>query len=350
MLVNEHNLLLIHPTFALSTEPPEPRPIPSLLQQIHTESMKSDWTPTDIPDLEGKIAVVTGSNIGLGLEIAKRLSEKRAEIILACRNVTKAENARMEIIEQVSSNVKISVMQVDTSSLESVRRFCSEFQSKYTRLDILMLNAGVMALQERKESVDGFEMQFATNHLGHFLMTGLLLPVLTATEGSRVVTQSSSANWFGKFNWDDLNAVKKYSRWDQYCFTKLANVAFANELNKRIADAGKTSPTAFSVHPGFVVGQLQSVSAGESIVDKIMYKVFGMLAGTYETGARPALYACAGVDSKMGEFYGPNGIFRGLFNGDHPAAVKPNSLAGDKESIEKLWNVSEELTKFKVSI
>lgn len=309
--------------------------------------MKSNWTPDEIPDLSGKIAIVTGSNIGIGLEIAKRLAEKNAEVVLACRNITKAENARFEIIQELSSDAKLTIMKVDTSSLESVQDFCTLFQEKYTRLDILMLNAGVMALQERKESIDGFELQLATNHLGHFLMTGLLLPILMKTEGSRVVTQSSSANWFGKFNWDDLNATNNYSRWHQYSFTKLANVAFANELNTRVAKAGKRSPMAFSVHPGLIIGQLQSVSAGDNMMDKLVYRISERFAGTYETGARPALYACAGDDAKIGEFYGPNGILRGVFKGDHPTVLHPNSLALDEKEIEKLWNVSEEMTKCK---
>lgn len=309
--------------------------------------MKLDWTPDEIPDLSGKTTLVTGSNIWIGLEIAKRLAEKKAEVILACRNTTKAENARAEILEELASDAKMDIMQVDTSSLESVRKFCTEFQEKYSRLDVLMLNAGVMALQERKESVDVFELQLATNHLGHFLMTGLLLPVLMKTEGSRVVTQSSSANWFGKFNWEDLNAAEKYSRWDQYSFTKLANVAFANELNKRLEKAGKTSPMAFSVHPGLIIGQLQSVSAGDNMIDKFIYRFSKMFAGTYKTGARPALYACAGHDAKIGEFYGPNGVLRGVFKGDYPKVLEPNPLARDEKEIEKLWNVSEEMTKFK---
>eukprot|EP00177_Eucheuma_denticulatum_P001855 GFKZ01003314.1.p1 GENE.GFKZ01003314.1~~GFKZ01003314.1.p1 ORF type:complete len:332 (-),score=52.42 GFKZ01003314.1:472-1407(-) len=308
--------------------------------------MKADWTAADIPDLSSKVAVVTGSNIGLGLEIATRLAQHNAHVILACRTVSKAETAQAAIVSQYP-NATVTVMQVDMSSFESVRSFVDKFKSEFDRLDILMCNAGVMAFQERRTTESGLELQLATNHLGHFLLVGLLMDVLKRTDGSRVVTQSSSANWFGSFNFDDLNAEKDYKRWNQYSMTKLANVVFVNELNRRVAESGAAGPKAWSVHPGLVIGQLQEVSAGGNVMDKVMYKVFGYLAGTYETGARPALVACAGEGVEVGQFFGPNGIMSGMFKGNHPKAVTPNKLAGDKEVMRKLWEVSEEMTGFK---
>lgn len=308
--------------------------------------MKKDWTIADIPDLSGKVAVVTGANIGLGMEIAKRVAEKGATTILACRNATKAGKARDELQAALGSAANLEVMALDVSSLASVAEFCTAFTAKYSRLDILMCNAGVMALEERQESVDGIELQLATNHIGHFALVGRLLPVLAATAGSRVVTQSSSGNWQGAYDWDDLNGEKQYGRWKQYSFTKLANVAFATELNKRIAAAGLPGPTAFSVHPGLVIGQLQSVSAGNSAFYKFLYGFFARFAGTYQTGALPALYACTEPEAEKGEFYGPNGMMRGTFRGDHPTVVEPNALAKDDEQIEKLWAVSEQMSKF----
>lgn len=294
------------------------------------------------------MAIVTGSNIGLGLEIAKKLSEKNAHVILACRTPAKAEAAREEIIREFPSS-EISVMELDLSSMESVRSFAVSFQEKFNRLDILMCNAGVMAFQERHESVDTYELQLATNHLGHFLLVGLLMKVLERTEGSRVITQSSSANWFGSFNWDDLNAEKKYNRWAQYCMTKLANIMFVNELNKRVKAAGRSYPKGLSVHPGLVIGQLQTNSSGNNQVDMFLYKVFGTLGGTYETGALPAIFACTSQEAEPEKFYGPNGFYGGIFKGNHPAEVAPNKLSANENEMRKLWEVSEEFTKFEYS-
>lgn len=310
--------------------------------------MKKDWTPVDIPDLTGKVAVVTGANIGLGLEIARRLAQHNATTILACRNLDKANTAKEALLSELGREKTIFTMKLDVSSFASVKQFAQDFKQCYDRLDIMMCNAGVMALQERHESVDGFELQLATNHLGHFLLVGELMSILAATPSSRVVTQSSSAGWYGKFNWDDINATQKYERWAQYCFTKTANVAFVNELNRRLKEAG-ISTTAYSCHPGYVVGQLQQVSAGSSILDKVAYKVTSLLAGTYETGALPALFACTSEEAQVGELYGPNGFYNGIFSGKHPKAVYESEVASDSEAIKRLWEASEEMTGIKYS-
>lgn len=309
--------------------------------------MRPNWTVSNIPDLSSKLAIVTGANIGLGLEIAKRLAQHNAQVIMACRNMQKAAAARDQLLSELGPQAKLTTMQLDVSSFASVRDFAQKFLAQYDRLDILMCNAGVMALQTRQTSADGFEMQFATNHLGHFLLTGLLMRRLAGTEGSRVVTQSSAAGWFGSFDWEDLNAEKTYSRWKQYCMTKLANVTFVNELNRRVTLSGKNRPKAFSVHPGLIVGQLQNVSAGDNVLDKMLYKLMGFVAGTYETGALPALYACTASEAKVGEFYGPNGILRGVLRGNHPAVVAASTVARDAAHMKMLWEVSEEFTGFK---
>lgn len=307
------------------------------------------WTTSNIPDLTSKLAVVTGANVGLGLEIGKQLLLKNATVILACRNTSKAETAKTNLLECnpgiAEENVK--VMKIDTSSFESVRAFASEFTSEYSKLDMLICNAGVMALEKREQSIDGHELQFATNHLGHFLLSGLLLPMLKSTQGSRIVCQSSSANWPGKFDFDDLDCKIKYARWEQYGMTKLANIAFVNEFNK--LNSTSQFPKAFAVHPGFVMGQLQQVQANGNWFYQAAYAIGGLFAGSYDTGAIPALYAaCADDDDvSLGEFYGPDGYFRGVLKGNHPAPIQPNKLASDDETIEKLWSVSEEMTAFK---
>ncbi|KAJ8903936.1 hypothetical protein NDN08_000467 [Rhodosorus marinus] len=312
---------------------------------------KSDWTAADIPDMTGKVAVVTGSNIGLGLEIIKRLAEHNATTIMAIRTVSKGDKAREDVLKEIGADKKIEIMPVDVSSLESVKKFADEFNSKYDRLDVLMENAGIMALETRKESVDGYEMQLATNHLGHFRLTNELMPLLKKTKGSRVVAQSSSANWYGSFDWDNLNATKKYDPWVQYCMTKLCNVFFAKELNARVKAAGLEQPTAYSAHPGLVVGQLQE-QGKQGFFEKLLYMFTTPMAGTYETGARPALFACTSPAATPGAFFGPTGwvpIARDL-GGKYPGEVAANQLSLDAAMRKKLWEESEKLTKAEFKI
>lgn len=293
---------------------------------------------------------MTGANVGLGLEIAKRLAAGQAHVVMACRNLSKADAARTKLLGKLGRKAQLTTLQLDLSSLESVKSFAREFERRFDRLDVLMCNAGVMALKEREVTADGFEKQLATNHLGHFLLTGLLMGMLRRTEGSRVVTQSSSAGWVGSFDWADLNGEKGYSRWKQYGMTKLANVTFINELNRRVTEAGAEWPKGFSVHPGVVVGQLQAVAAGGSMLERMVYKMFDMVGGTYEQGALPALYACVAPEAAVGEFYGPDGFYGGALRGNHPAVVRPNRLALDEGEMRKLWEVSEEMTGFKFEL
>ncbi|KAJ8908630.1 hypothetical protein NDN08_005335 [Rhodosorus marinus] len=309
------------------------------------------WTADEIPDLSGKVAIVTGANTGLGKEIATRLAEHDATTVMACRTAAKAEAAKKEILAEIGERKRLEVMALDVSSLESVRSFAVEFSSKYKRLDILMENAGVMALDPKQESVDGFEMQFATNHIGHFLLTKMLMPLLEKTEGSRVVTHSSAANFSGKFQWDDIQGEKSYKPWDQYSMTKLANICFANELNKRVQTAGKGFPTTYSVHPGGVRTQLL-----DNAVQDFRAKTFDFFSsyafGTFETGSRPALFACAAPEAEPGAFYGPTGPIPmlSLMNGSYPGKIAPNKLALDSEECKKLWELSEELIEEKFDI
>uniref|UniRef100_A0A7S0BNV8 Protochlorophyllide reductase n=1 Tax=Rhodosorus marinus TaxID=101924 RepID=A0A7S0BNV8_9RHOD len=295
------------------------------------------WTAEDIPDLSGKVAVVTGANTGLGKEITARLAEHNGTVVMACRTASKAEEAKKEILAEIGEGKRLDVMKLDVSSLESVRSFAVEFSSKYNRLDILMENAGVMALDPKQESVDGLEMQFATNHIGHFLLTKQLIHLLEKTEGSRVVTHSSAANFSGKFQWDNIQGEKKYKPWDQYAMTKLANICFANELNKRIQAAGKGFPTIYSVHPGAVRTQLQD-NAVQDFRTTMYYFLSAFAFGTFETGSRPALFACTAPDAEPGAFYGPTGLvpFLSLMNGNYPGKQEPNKLASDSDECKKL--------------
>mmetsp|Transcript_6448 Transcript_6448/g.19545 ORF Transcript_6448/g.19545 Transcript_6448/m.19545 type:complete len:314 (+) Transcript_6448:162-1103(+) len=311
---------------------------------------KGTFSVETIPDQGGKVAIVTGANIGLGLEIARVLAAKNAHVVLACRSVEKGENAKTKLEETIGKDAKVEVMRLDVSSIASAKEFAAEFKRRFQRLDMLMENAGVMALQSRRESEDGFELQLATNHIGHFVLAGELMPLLKATEGSRVVTQSSAANWNGKFDFEDLNAEKSYQRWSQYSMTKLANVVFATELQRRLNEKGLNSPTAYSVHPGYVYGQLQDNAAQGSFFEDLIYRVLKPLANTYAEGALPALLALTDPEAKPGSFYGPDGFFGGTFSGSSATSAKPNKLSSDEQTMRRLWEVTEGMAKYKFEI
>ncbi|KAJ8905618.1 hypothetical protein NDN08_002124 [Rhodosorus marinus] len=313
--------------------------------------MGKGWTADDIPDLDGKVAIVTGSNHGIGREIAKRLAEHNATTVMACRTAQKAEIAKQELLEEIGEEKHLVVLTLDVSSLESIRNFSREFSSKYKRLDVLMENAGQLTFGPRQESVDGLELQLATNHVGQFALATHLMSMLTKTEGSRLVTQSSSASWIGKFDWDNLQGEKTYSTWSQYAMTRLANVAFAKELNSRLEASGKSFPTAYAVHPGFVMKELEP-GARQGMLQKIGSAVVYPLAGTLETAARPALYACTAPDITPGAFYGPQGPIPiiSAMNGQYPGENYSNKIVLDADQRSKLWEVSEQLCKAQLKI
>ena len=216
--------------------------------------MASQWTQKDIPDQKGKVVIVTGGNSGIGYEAALVLAGKNARVILAARNMDKGEDAA-QTIRQRYPVAEVKVMALDLSDLKSVRSFATAFLADYDRLDILINNAGVMALPARK-TADGFEMQFGTNHLGHFALTGLLLPVLKATPNARVVTVSSGVHTAGGIHFDDLQWKKKYDRWGAYAQSKLSNLLFAYELQRRFTGSG-IKAVSVGCHPGYAATNLQ---------------------------------------------------------------------------------------------
>ncbi|MBU0703723.1 MAG: SDR family NAD(P)-dependent oxidoreductase, partial [Chloroflexi bacterium] len=210
--------------------------------------MTSNWTTEHIPDLTAKVAIVTGANTGIGYEMARALARKRATVILACRNKDKGEAAVRQIRHEYPE-AEAELLQVDLSELASVRRFADEFTNHYDRLDILINNAGIMATPFVRTG-DGFELQFATNHLGHFALTGLLLACIIRGPRARVVTVSSWGHHFGVIDFDNLNAEKKYDPGRAYAQSKLANLLFAYELHRRFEDTG-VDALAASAHPGW---------------------------------------------------------------------------------------------------
>jgi protochlorophyllide reductase len=303
--------------------------------------MSNKWTQQDMPNLTGRVVVVTGANSGLGLESTKAFAAKGATVVMVCRNMSKAEKAKAEVLAS-SPNAKLDLMQLDNASLDSVRAFADAFKAKYDRLDILLNNAGLMAIP-RTETADGFEMQLGVNHLAHFALTGLLLDVITSTPGARVHNTSSSAAFNGKINFDDLMGKTNYSRWAAYGQSKLANAVFATELNRRLEAAGYDT-IANSSHPGLVMTNLQTNSLEQSdapLGERILYGTFGkLIAQDVDMGVLPQLYASTAPETKGGVFYGPKTMrVRG-----YPAEQKCNDALDDAALLKRFWEVSQELT------
>ena len=303
--------------------------------------MSNKWNQENIPNLTDKVIVITGANSGLGLESTKAFAAKGATVVMACRNMSKAEQAKAEVLA-ANPNAKLDLMQLDNASLDSVRTFANAFKAKYDRLDMLLNNAGVMAIP-RSETADGFEMQLGVNHLGHFALTGLLLDVITSTPGARIHSTSSSAAFNGKINFDDLMGKEAYSRWGAYGQSKLANAVFATELNRRLKAAGYDT-IANSSHPGLVMTNLQTNSLEQSdapLSERVLYGTFGkLMAQDVDMGVLPQLYASSALDAKGGVFYGPKTMrVRG-----YPAEQKCNDALNDAALLKRFWEVSEELT------
>ncbi|MEL6308172.1 MAG: oxidoreductase [Chloroflexota bacterium] len=300
----------------------------------------SKWTQNDIPNLTGKVVVITGANGGLGFETARIMADKGATIIMAVRTISKGEKAKADILAE-TSNANLEVMKLDVGDLSSVREFADAFKAKYDRLDILCNNAGVMAIP-RQETADGFEMQIGVNHFGHFALTGLLLDVLINTPNSRIHNVSSSANWTGTINMDDLMGEKDYGRWTAYGQSKLANIVFTFELQKRLSAAG-VNVMANTSHPGLVMTNLQANSLEQSDAghESILYRIAGpLMAQDISMGVLPMLYGMTAEEAKGGTFYGPGFMrLRG-----YPAEQKANDQAYDANLLARFWEKSVELT------
>lgn len=303
--------------------------------------MSKKWTQQDIPDLTGKVAIVTGANSGLGLESTRALGRNGATVIMACRSMRKAAEARAQLLRELPS-ARLEVMVLDNASLAAVRAFAKAFKAQYDRLDILLNNAGVMAIP-REETEEGFEMQLGVNHLAHFALTGLLLDRIVGTPGARVHNTASSAAFAGQIYFDDPMLKADYGRWKAYGQSKLANVLFANELNRRLSLAGHDA-IANSSHPGLVMTNLQANSleqSGGRLLERLMYRLAGRwLAQDVSMGVLPQLYAVTAPAARGGAFYGPH-IFR--LRG-YPVEQHVNDSATDPATLERFWALSEELT------
>jgi NAD(P)-dependent dehydrogenase (short-subunit alcohol dehydrogenase family) len=299
--------------------------------------MSESWTAERIPSQAGRTAVVTGANSGLGLVAARELARAGANVVLACRDTAKGEDAARSIDAEVA-DAAVAVEALDLASLDSVRSFAERISADRPGVDLLINNAGVMA-PPRQTTADGFELQFGTNHLGHFALTGLLLGGLEGREGARVVTVTSTAHRFGRIHFDDLQWERRYGRWRAYGQSKMANVLFALELDRRLRAAGSTVGSLLA-HPGYAATNLQSTSP--PLFDRTILAASNrLLAQSAEMGALPELYAATRPNLDSGLFIGPDGFDE---QRGHPKVVAPVRAGRDEQVAKRLWSVSEELT------
>jgi len=304
------------------------------------------WTTLDIPDLSGRTAVVTGANSGLGFESSLALGRAGAKVVLACRDQARGA-AALERMRRTSPDADVALVRLDLADLASVGAFAETYRAGHDGLDILLNNAGVMAIP-RRETADGFEMQFGTNHLGHFALTGLLFDSLSARPGARVVTVSSQAALMGRLRFDDLQGARRYGRWTAYSQAKLANQLFALELDRRATRHG-IDLVSVAAHPGYAATNLQSVGpqmSGSGLMEKLSELGNSVFAQSAADGALPSLFAATAPGVGGGRYFGPDGLFgtRG-----HPAEVSFVRAARDPDSARRLWSVSEELTGVRFS-
>jgi len=298
----------------------------------------------DIPDRTGRLAVVTGANSGIGLETARRLAAAGAEVVLAVRNADKGRQAVENIVASLP-DARVETAALDLSSLASVAAFSAARTEHGRPIDLLVNNAGIMAVPTRHTTADGFELQFGTNHLGHFALTGRLLPLLRAAPAPRVVTVSSTAHRIGRIDLDDLQGERKYRPWRAYGQSKLANLLFALQLQRLSVQAG-WGILSNAAHPGSTRTNLQTTgpnlggaSRGAGLISGFM-ELPG-LSQAADQGALPTLFAATSPDAHGGAYYGPNGVgeLTGL-----PAPAHISRRARNTETAEVLWRVSEELT------
>ncbi len=289
------------------------------------------WTVSNMPDQSGRTAIVTGANSGIGFEAARALASKGARVLLACRNPTKGQDA-VDRIRREMPEAGVELVSLDLASLESVRACAAAFLADNDRLDLLINNAGVMVPPESKTE-EGLELQIGVNYFGHFALTGLLIDALIATPGSRVTTLSSLAHRTGKIDFDNFRGEKPYKPWREYCQSKLADLIFALELQRRLESAG-ADVLSTAAHPGFTATDLQRHNA--------VFRIgVGLWSNSPAQGALPTLYAATAPEADPGGYYGPDGFYEVK---GYPAPAKIVRRARDRETAKRLWAEGEEVT------
>ncbi|MDS0299544.1 oxidoreductase [Halogeometricum sp. S1BR25-6] len=305
--------------------------------------MTANWTVEDAPDQSGRTAVVTGANSGLGYEATRMLAEKGAHVVMAVRSPERGREAARDVLDRVP-DADLTLAKLDLADLDSVRRFAEWFEGEFDELHVLANNAGVMAIP-RRETEQGFEMQFGVNHLGHFALTGRLLDTLRETEGeTRVVTQSSGVHESGEMDFEDLMGEDSYDKWGAYGQSKLANLLFAYELQRRLERAGEDDVLSVGCHPGYAATNLQR--RGPEMEGSYL-RLLGMslanraLAQSAEMGALPLVYAATAPGVDGGEYVGPTG-FRNMRG--YPGENESSADSRDEVDAHRLWELSEKLT------
>lgn len=303
--------------------------------------MAKNWTTADIPSLNGKTFLVTGANSGLGFGTSKELARKGAKVVMTARNMQKGEKAIAELKKEIPT-ADVDLMQLDLADLEQVKRFAHNFKKKYKQLDVLINNAGVMMPVERFETKQGFEGQFGTNHLGHFVLTNELMNTLEATPDARIVVLSSLVAKMkdADIYWDDLQFEREYHKMKTYAQSKLANMMFAAELDKKLREQGQQTICVMA-HPGYTATNLQQHMGLQGRIMNFL------MAQKLDMGILPTLRAATDTKVKGGEYYGPAkmGNWRG-----YPVINEPNNIVNDRAATQRLWQVSEGLTGIDFSI
>jgi NAD(P)-dependent dehydrogenase (short-subunit alcohol dehydrogenase family) len=303
------------------------------------EGPEGAWTATDMPDLSGKVIIVTGGNSGVGFEAAKEFARNGAHVILACRNMEKALSAKEVIVGEIPG-ASVEIMPLDLAGLSSVRQFATAFKAKHDRLDILVNNAGIMMVPYG-ETEDGFESQFGVNHLAHFALTGLLLELLLATPGARVVNITSNAHERGQMDFEDLGFQygNSYDRTAAYYRSKLANLLFTKELQRRLEESSADA-MAVAAHPGISNTHLADHLIEGPFLD-LALPLTSKILQSAAMGALPTLRAAVDPLARGGDYYGPDGFnsFRG-----YPVKINTSPAAQDAVDAQRLWNESERLT------
>lgn len=296
------------------------------------------WNPSEIPDQTGRVAVVTGANSGIGFKAAHHLVAKGATVVMACRNLEKARIARARL----PADANVRIVELDLGSQASVKKAAGEILAEYPRLDLLLNNAGIMWLEEGRTE-DGFERQFGINHLGHFTLTGLLLPALRDVPGSRIVTVSSIAHRAGRIHFDNIHLEGQYGRQRAYAQAKLANLMFAVELDRRLQRAG-TQTRSLACHPGIASTNLAGPGLVEETplgIGRVVRWLWPLMTQSAEKGAWPTLYAATSEHAQGGHYYGPAYLKEAV---GPPREARPRRYAMDPEKGQRLWELSESLT------
>lgn len=303
-----------------------------------TYDIPGNWHADRIPDLTGRLAVVTGANSGIGRVTARELAGAGARVVLAVRDEAKGASTAADLVAE-NPRARLEVRQLDLADLAGVRRFAQRFAAEHDTLDLLIDNAGVMALPRRTTTADGFEGQLGTNHLGHFALTGLLLPALLAAPQARVVTVTSTFHAFGRIDFEDLHSERRYRRYGAYAQSKLANLLFAAELDRRARSAGARLHS-LAAHPGYSATNLQLAGQG-SPTRAVMSGLNALFAVSAEAGALPTLCAATLPGLPGDVLVGPRSL--GGYRGT-PAVSAPHRRAKDPRTAARLWEVSEAAT------